>query len=250
MPRVRRQSLRIVTWNVWFGEWQREQRQRALWAELAAIRPDVICLQEVYPTMMAAPELQALRDGGAWVSAGPRVDYDTIVVSQVPVRRSERTRLLSFMGRNLLTVRLDLDPPLTVATVHLESTADATPFRVRQLEDIHSRLAREPDVILVGDMNFPDGDRPEAAPVASWQDAWRICHPDDPGFTVDSQVNAMRALNKPGAKRARIDRAFLRSASWQVERVERLGMSPLREDPQAFISDHFGLMIDLVARGG
>lgn len=239
-------ALRIVTWNVWFGEWQRELRWRALWDRLGHLRPDVVCLQEVIPEHLGSPELDRLRERGVWVSDGDIIDYDVILCSRVRVRDSERLPLPSVMGRNLLVARLATDPPLTVATVHLESTAPMTAFRVRQLEEIRAWLAREPNVILVGDMNFPDGDRPEAAALAGWRDAWLSLRPGEPGFTVDADANEMRALTRPATWQARIDRAFLRGDGWRLAGIERLGLEPLAGDPRTFISDHFGLLIELV----
>lgn len=198
---MRRTGLRVVTWNVWFNSWERELRQRALWAEIAENDPDIICLQEVIPAHLAGPELDDLRDRGYWVSDEPIDRYDVVMATRRPVLESERVPLPSIMGRNLLVVRLDTRPALTVATVHLESTAEMTARRCRQLTEIDARLASEADVLLLGDMNFPDGARPEAAILAGWTDVWTACHPGDPGFTVDSEVNAMRAQIKPGTKR-------------------------------------------------
>lgn len=238
-------ALRVVTWNIWFGEWQRELRWRALWQELDRVRPDVVCLQEITPELVTGRELDALQGRGVWLSDAEIVDYDVIITSRLRVRDSERVPLPSVMGRNLLVVRLATDPPLTVATVHLESTAAMTGFRLRQLDEITSWLAREPNVLLVGDMNFPDGERPELAALAGWQDAWLTLRPGEPGYTVDSDANEMRALTKPAVKQARLDRAFLRGDGWQLARIERLGLKPLDDDPLTFISDHFGLQIDL-----
>ena len=39
--------LRVVTWNVWFGELEAERRWSALLAEALSLRPDVLFLQEV-----------------------------------------------------------------------------------------------------------------------------------------------------------------------------------------------------------
>lgn len=246
---MRRTGLRVVTWNVWFNSWERELRQRALWAEIAENDPDIICLQEVIPAHLAGPELDDLRDRGYWVSDEPIDRYDVVMATRRPVLESERVPLPSIMGRNLLVVRLDTRPALTVATVHLESTAEMTARRCRQLTEIDARLASEADVLLVGDMNFPDGERPEAAILAGWTDVWTACHPGDPGFTVDSEVNAMRAQIKPGTKRERIDRVFHRGAGWQAIDIERLGTRPCAFDPPlapVFVSDHFGLRVDLV----
>jgi endonuclease/exonuclease/phosphatase family metal-dependent hydrolase len=248
MAPMRRAGLRVVTWNVWFNSWERELRQQALWAEIAANDPDIVCLQEVVRDHLAGPEIGGLRERGYWISEARTVGYDVIVATRLPVLASERVPLPSVMGRELLVVRLGTRPALTVATVHLESTAAKTATRVRQLTEIDAWLARETDVLLVGDMNFPDGERPEAAVLAGWTDAWPRCHPGDPGFTVDSEVNEMRAQIKPGDKRARIDRAFHRGEGWRVEAIERLGTRPCAFDPPLapiFVSDHFGLRVDL-----
>jgi hypothetical protein len=96
---VSRRSLRVVTWNLWFDEWQRARRQEALWRTLAELRPDVICLQEVLPGLLETPGLRALRDGGAWISKGPAKDYDTLPTScpraSTPIRRSPWPRFTS-----------------------------------------------------------------------------------------------------------------------------------------------------------
>ena len=207
-----------------------------------------MCLQEVVRQHLAGPEISALRDRGYWVS-DDRIDgYDVILVTRRPVLTSERVALPSVMGRQMLVVRLDTRPTLTVATVHLESTAARTETRCRQLAEIQRCLAQEGDVLLLGDMNFPDGERPEAAMLGGWTDVWPQFHPGDPGFTVDSEVNEMRAQIKPGGQRARIDRVFHRGAGWRALGIERLGTQPCAYDPPlapVFVSDHFGLRVDL-----
>ena len=244
-------TLRAITWNVWFNHWHRELRRQALWAELGARRPAVVCLQELRPDDLAGPELRAWRDRGDWIS-DDRIDtYDVLILSRRAVHEFDRLALPSVMGRRLVIARLAVDPPLTIATVHLESTAAMTATRCRQLAAITAFLADEPEVLLMGDMNFPAGDTPEAAQLAGFTDAWSLVHPDDPGFTVDSEVNEMRGAIKPGGKRARIDRVFHRGERWQIAAIERLGMTPCALDPPlppVFISDHFGLQLDLVAR--
>jgi endonuclease/exonuclease/phosphatase family metal-dependent hydrolase len=242
-----RAALRIVTWNVWFGDLERALRRRALFEALDAAAPDIVCLQEVTPAFMRGPELAELPGRGWSVGELSNNYYDTLILTRPRVVANERLALPSEMGRNLSLVRLATDPPLTVATVHLESTREMTPARVRQLELITARLADETCVVLVGDLNFPDGARPEAAVLAGWRDAWPTCRPDEPGYTVDAEVNEMRALLKPNKKRARLDRAYLHGAGWRFAGAELLGTKCLPGDPLTFVSDHFGLQVDLVA---
>lgn len=190
-------TLRVVTWNVWFGHWARAERQAALWAELERLAPVSL------PTMM---------------------------------------------GRELQITRLGTTPALTVANVHLESTADETECRVRQLERIDAALADESDVVLLGDMNFPAvAERPENRPLVGWTDAWSQLRPAEPGYTIDSEINRMRWLHERKHDQRRIDRVFHRLRRWRVSSIDVIGREPLVGDPLTFISDHFGLCVDLVA---
>jgi endonuclease/exonuclease/phosphatase family metal-dependent hydrolase len=240
--------LRLVTWNVWFGQWARAQRQAALWAAIERLRPDVVCLQEVVPEHLAGPEIERLRELGWWVSNEVIFEYDVVTLARLPVSSSERMSLPSVMGRELLITRLQTEPPLTIATVHLESTAKETQTRVEQLELITARLAADPDVVLVGDMNFPAlPERPENRALTGWTDAWALLRPTEPGYTIDSEINRMRWLQKPRDDERRLDRVFVRSRRWRVTNIELLGLSPLPDDPLTFISDHFGLCADLEA---
>lgn len=242
--------LRLVTWNVWFGHWQRDARQAALWAEIHAHRPDVVCLQEVVPEHLEGPAITRLRERGWWVSDDHIQAYDVVMLSRVPVRSSERIQLPSSMGRSLLIARLASDPPLTVATVHLESGAETTPLRVQQLEQVVAALSAEPDgaeLVLVGDMNFPaEAERPENRPLTGWSDVWAALHPDDPGYTIDTQVNQMRWLAKRRDDQRRIDRVFVRGQRWRAASIELLGTHSLPDDPLTFASDHLGLCVELV----
>ncbi|MCA9712171.1 MAG: endonuclease/exonuclease/phosphatase family protein [Myxococcales bacterium] len=239
-----RDRVRIVTWNAWFGQLERAARRRALWRTLRAVDPDVICLQEMLPEDIDGPEPERWRARGYWVSDAYLVGYDVLMLGRIPVLHRERLPLPTQMGRNLLLVRLELDPPLTVATIHLESTAPMTQARVRQLRDIDARLAPEPNVVLVGDMNFSDDDPAETAEVRHWVDAWPRLHPGDPGFTIDSHVNEMRYLGKRRHVRARIDRVLWRGEGWRLRSIERLGTEPIEGDPLTFVSDHFGLVVE------
>lgn len=240
------QRLRVVTWNVWFDPFERARRYRALWAELDRLAPDVICLQEVIPEHLHRAELRVRRERGEWLSNTHVFGYDVLMVARSQPRTSERVPLRSMMGRELLLARLDLDPPLTIGTVHLESMKGMTDFRVIQLQTITEQLARDGDALLVGDMNFAPDSKPETEVLDGWLDLWPALHGDDPGFTVDSQVNTMRG-DARGELRKRIDRAFLRGMGWRAVSIERLGLEPLASDPPTWTSDHFGLCVELVS---
>jgi tyrosyl-DNA phosphodiesterase 2 len=239
-------DLRLLTWNVYFGGHMFEERRDALIAELGRRRADVIVLQEVTPELLAAlVEAPWLRAGYQLSDADGRTlgDYGVLLTSRLPIRRLAAIELPSEMGRRLLIAELACG--LTVATVHLESTSAGGPARLAQLAIAARALADADDVVLAGDMNF-EPDAPEAGALdPAWQDAWPALHPDDPGYTVDTDANAMRRQLKSTPTHKRIDRVFVRSARWRAAAIERVGTAPIDVD-DTFVSDHFGLEARLV----
>ena len=243
-------SLRLLTWNVYFGDHQFEARRDALLARLAHLRPDVIALQEVTPDLLTALLAEE------WVRRGYRVGvqldeayepigrYGVVVLSRVPVQRLWQVALPTQMGRALLCATLDAD--LTVGTVHLESLGEVSQ-RVDQLRIIQPHLAALPgDAVLCGDMNFADGATAETAAIdRRFVDTWPRLRTGQPGFTVDSDLNLMRYELKGRRSQKRIDRVFLKGSAWRARAIELVGTEAIDSDGTC-ISDHFGLLVDLV----
>ena len=239
-------DLRIITWNVWFGEYRFKQRRGALLATLAQRRADVIALQEVTPPLLAAIHAEPWVRAEYQVSELRVLGYDVVVLSRVPIVRMTTLSLPTEMGRRLAVARLACG--LDVATVHLESIDVSAPARAEQLRIIQPFLAGESeDVVLVGDMNFkPDAPLENAVLDSSFVDVWPVLRPDDPGFTVDSERNPMRAQVRGKPSRKRIDRVFARTRRWQPAAIELLGTAAFDAD-DTFVSDHFGLEVVLRA---
>jgi endonuclease/exonuclease/phosphatase family metal-dependent hydrolase len=236
-------DLRIVTWNVWFGGHRFDERRRALLAELGRRRPDVIALQEVtYPLLRAIFDEPWVRDEYQ-VSDLDVIGYDVVVLARATIRRMRTLALPTEMGRRLAVARLACG--LDVATVHLESTSMCARERAEQLAIIQPSLAAaSEDVVLVGDMNFEPGAPRETAVLdPSFADVWPELHPGDPGYSIDTERNAMRSMTGHAAQK-RIDRVFLRSRRWRAEAIELVGTEPIDLEG-TFISDHFGLEVSL-----
>jgi tyrosyl-DNA phosphodiesterase 2 len=246
MAAKQRDELRILTWNVWFGGYQFDERCAALVAELERRRPHVIALQEVTPAL-----LEVLRET-PWVEGYYATDldgstiggYGVLILTRLSVLRQDLLPLPSRMGRKLLVT--ELNNGLAVATVHLESTADRAAVRVEQLELIMPYLATlAGDVALVGDMNFSPSDAAETAAIDdAFVDVWPALRADEPGFTADSVRNRMRGNAEGYVVQKRIDRVFLRGRHWQPRSIELVGTSPIDADG-TFASDHFGLEVTL-----
>jgi endonuclease/exonuclease/phosphatase family metal-dependent hydrolase len=247
---ARAASLTLLTWNVWFGRHRFRERTEALLDEISWRSPDVIALQEVtaglLEALVAHPQVRAsyhLTD----VSGATFERYGVLLLSKIPFLGAGLVGLPSQMGRRLLVGQLANG--LGVATVHLESTAACAAERVAQLKIIQPLLAASTeDVVLMGDMNFaPEAEAESAALDPSFVDAWSKNLFADPGYSVDSSRNEMRRRYDESHTQKRIDRVFVRSASWQIDGVSLTGTAPIDLEG-TFVSDHFGLEAVLSAK--
>lgn len=244
-------AISVVTLNTWFKEKARKARLAAQHAWLEAHQPDVIALQEVLPdqlgALLAAPwvraSYQTLPDPYLPLN---EAGYGVALLVKRPVLRFSWLPLPSTQGRGLLSAVLP--GGLTVSTVHLESQRPNHEARTAQLVCIAEALEHAEAHLLVGDFNFDDGDA-HPCPHGPWTDLWAANRPMDPGYTADEVVNPMRFAGRPprpgGPQRRRIDRLWLRdrSAVWQAVTMDRMGVEPI--EPDTWMSDHFGLTLEL-----
>ncbi|MDR8020159.1 endonuclease/exonuclease/phosphatase family protein [Nesterenkonia aerolata] len=239
-------TLRLLSWNLWYGGEKMHEgadRQAEL---LAAERPDVVCLQECWGDAAA-------RLGRRLGLSVAQQDFDNAILSRWPVQ------LLSTDTAPYATAAVVWTPeaPVLVWSVHLEHT-DYGPYRADELprgaeavfaqegerlrdeqaekilEVTAERLAELPEgtaVVVAGDFNVPSpqdwngGMRPAAQwPAtarmleAGFVDAFRSVHPDpvlSPGLTW-SQIHTLS--DEP---RDRIDFVFVNG--FEVRAAEHLG---------------------------
>jgi len=266
-------TLRILTFNVWFGTFAQKQRMEAIAGIAKAEGADVLAFQEV--TMETLPLLRSfLGDEYPYWSDPPRrPHYFTMIAGSKRVQFVEGTlRRLPFqttsMARDLLVISvLPCEPigsltPLTVATSHLESLNNGD-VRGIQLEQVNETLAHDEYAIFLGDTNLDDGPNEPVPPLprAVWADVMTdIFHvsPQSEGdttsktskdfFTFDVTRNQMLADHDKWARdrnwRVRLDRAFVKFPSgscWKVTDAFVVGKEPIADG--VWPSDHFGLMI-------
>jgi tyrosyl-DNA phosphodiesterase 2 len=240
--------IKALTWNVWFGGHRYDERVPALLETIGQADADLIALQEVMPEFLNELVAAPWSGGYKFSDRTGRTlgDYGVVILSRLPVTRFDFVQLPTVMGRKLLVADVDAGgTPLTFATVQLESMESAE-TRARQLGLIFPALAnRAPDCLLVGDMNFePDAVLENGMLDPTFTDVWPALHPDDPGYTVDSQVNRMRWQVKQKLTRKRIDRVFLRG-TLAPSAIDLVGATPHAGDEELFPSDHFGLRVTL-----
>jgi len=227
-------TLRILTQNLWFDQFERDARMRMHVEQWRQLDPDIIAVQEA--TLVCLRTLLPLISN-YWssVSLDSSAQWQGIALfSKLEPRQVDMLPLPGEMGRRLLRVRFE---ELEVGVVHLESTASAGPTRSVQLQTVSQQL-QQPDSLLLGDFNFCSTSPENTQLPSDYADLWPTLHPSEPGWTLDGTKNK----HLRGGKQSRYDRMLLRSNRWQPLSIELC---------QSEASDHFGLVsqLELQVRG-
>ncbi|NUU22943.1 MAG: DUF504 domain-containing protein [Streptomycetaceae bacterium] len=251
-------GLRVLTWNTLWDRYDSDRidtarRRPRLLAALEESGADVIALQEVEPALLAliaqAPWIRAQYTLHTEPTAAAVDDDGLLLLSRLPVREAARHELGPHKGVIAVTVETATGP-LVVAATHLSSdhSTDGATRRDSELTDLAEGLAEtEGPVVLLGDFN--DGDAGDRGPAVALglRDAWTEAHgPHDHTPTFDPRVNPLAAVSSLSGRAARLDRVLLRtdeSSTPHVTAADLVGEVP--EDDGLFISDHFGVRVDL-----
>lgn len=225
-------QLAVATWNVWFDSHHRQERNRALLAELQLYRPHLLAFQEVTPPFVRALQACEWMRDNYWISAEHHSQLGVLLAGRVPVDSLSFQELPTRLGRRLLVA--DFPFGLRLASAHFESMGQGAEMRVRQLENAFSMLKEQRSSLLTGDFNFGDDDPESAALDPDFSDLWRHFHLEDPGYTRDTVRNPMGGKSD----RRRLDRVLFRGL--QPASVQLLGVKPFAEG--LYPSDHFGLL--------
>jgi len=264
--------VRFISWNLWWrlGDWKR--RADAIAQTLEELRPDLVCLQEVWQegahTQAAA---LAERLGLVHVFALDRtaggVDQGVALLSRWPLTEVAQRALPVPPGINEPNVALrgmvqGPRGPLLLATTHLIAFPHRSEWRERQVrvlvefvvEGAGSVSDLSGRVIIAGDFNAPPdsdeirvltGRRQPHVPGWVFLDAWETAGDGSPGYTMSRANPNTAPLLLPNL---RWDYVFVRWPSGRpggvghpvhaeiAGREERNGVVP---------SDHFAVVVDL-----
>jgi len=257
-----RGSLSVVTLNTWKNEGDYARRLELMSRGLAALKPDMVLLQEAFYTsdgryhtarhiaealghehLHFSPSRRSVRtiedqpvesfSGLAVLTRHPLSDYESL---DLPAHSDDGQRIAQI-------VRADIDGrPLRLVNTHLSHLLDAHSLRQQQLECVLDRLddvVGDEAVILGGDLNAEPGD-----PTMSWlmdHPVWTVRmarrHPQPTmlGIGDDPRQAKPKCLDYVLALHRRSGGAGLRAV--RGERVLD------RRDPQTktYPSDHAGV---------
>lgn len=119
-------SFKIVSYNIWFDRFLREQRLKSLISKILLENPCVVCLQEVVD-MTHQKLLTDLTDKYKYTyPENLNHRYGCLIMSKYPIEKATSLKFRSNMGRQLdLTyIRLPSNYSIVVANTHFESEFD------------------------------------------------------------------------------------------------------------------------------
>jgi endonuclease/exonuclease/phosphatase family metal-dependent hydrolase len=266
--------LTVLTWNIWFGEFEYNQRMNYIISEVLNKMPDIICFQEVLPEFenIVNKHHELLLHYN--ISSFENVYSGYGILTLCKKNLYPQYEIINFptssMNRCLLVTTIDLHGhKFAVGNVHLESLNNHNE-RENQLKLANELLEKYPSSIIVGDFNF-DSDRnfgTQSYPLENdsvekylpeYLDLWEYMNPHVPkqdGYTYNSDINSLIDPNKH--ETMRYDRMMMKWTKdnyWMCPKsLSLVGNRPVdnlqyfyrgREFNGLFPSDHFGLFLQI-----
>ena len=220
------------------------ERIHLLLADMAALQPDVIGLQECVFAVQQDRLLGAAGDGHYRSRRGwaGRPEYGNAILGREPIAMDEGDRLE--LGRNRSALRVPVTPTsgtrFDFVVTHLHHEVADEAIRAEQTAKLTAWLADIAwPLIVVGDFNAEPTEPAYAQMLAA---GFRSAHAEangvEPGVTWPSGIKApgMDVDGDPGC----LDYIWLRGAI-TVEDCRLAFDRPAIDDPTLFPSDHFGL---------
>eukprot|EP00928_Gymnodinium_smaydae_P028777 TRINITY_DN21852_c0_g1_i1.p1 TRINITY_DN21852_c0_g1~~TRINITY_DN21852_c0_g1_i1.p1 ORF type:complete len:265 (-),score=22.38 TRINITY_DN21852_c0_g1_i1:123-917(-) len=245
---------RILTFNIWFSDYEMVKRMTAIGDIILSKQPNLIALQEMtaqhWEICSSLPAFQSYH----WSAPPQDQPYYTLIGSLTPFVMAP-TRLpfeTSLMGRDLLygtTIQTSSQSAaaLAFATSHLESLTYAQARKSQMHETFHA-LRSYPDVVFCGDTNINEAIDGKVALPSPWKDAWTELRPSEPGYSFDVQRNAMMKRFDGWAvtnnARLRFDRFWVKLSNYSLRDIELIDASMENQD-DVWPSDHFGLLLTI-----
>jgi endonuclease/exonuclease/phosphatase family metal-dependent hydrolase len=246
-------SLVVATLNIRNLADRWWERAPLLFADMAALQPDVIGLQEVVYPLQQDRLIGAAGEGRYVAHRGwaGRPEYGNAALVRESLGSADEERLE--LGHNRSALRLRVGPEATGWTfvvTHLHHTVADETIRSTQAAALVAWLADRPApaaLVVVGDFNAePVEPAYRVMTGAGFRSAHLVANGVEPAVTWPSgiQAPAMDVDGEPGC----LDYIWVRGAI-DVESCRVVFDRPAVGDPTLYPSDHFGLVAQLQIGG-
>jgi endonuclease/exonuclease/phosphatase family metal-dependent hydrolase len=242
--------LRVATLNILNLADRWPERLPLLLADMAALQPDVLGLQEVVYVMQQDRLIGAAGEGYYEATRGwaGRPEYGNSLLTKSPLAGRDVERLDLGLNRSAVRAVVDLPHGSTVLLVvtHLHHPGAEEAARAEQTSALVDWLAVAPAVdaiVAMGDFNADPGEPTYARMhAAGFRSAYAQANGSDPELTWPSGLQAP-AMDTDGIPEC-LDYIWLRGNVHAAE--ARLAFDrPHPEDPTLYPSDHFGIVATL-----
>lgn len=116
-------KLSILSYNIWFNEFNRTERLFSLFDNIKHYDPDIICLQEVLPIYY-----DTIKNNLEYPYSYPKKiisKYDCVILSKHPIEKFISIKLKSNMNRKMLILLINYSgTQIIISNVHFESEFD------------------------------------------------------------------------------------------------------------------------------
>lgn len=250
MTEVRRDRLHVATINILNLADRWPERLPLLLADMAALQPDVLAMQEVVFVMQQDRLIGAAGEGQYTAVRGwaGRPEYGNSLLIREPLVARDVDRL--DLGLNRAAHRLIIDLPdgraVAVVATHLHHPGAEETARDEQTAQLVAWLDAGPSatgLIVMGDFNADPGEPTyRRMQAAGFRSAYAEVHGSDPDVTWPSGLQAP-AMDTDGIPEC-LDYIWVRGEI-RVTDARLVFDRPAVDDPTLYPSDHLGISADL-----
>jgi endonuclease/exonuclease/phosphatase family metal-dependent hydrolase len=242
--------LHVATLNIRNLADRWDERLPLLLADMAALQPDLLGLQEVVYVLQQDRLIGAAGEGRYESARGwaGRPEYGNALLTRAPFLAAEADRLDLGRARSAIRARVDLPSGRSIraAVTHLHHLPPDESIREDQARQLVDWLAQAgpSDAVVVGDFNASP-DEPACARMreAGFRSAYAEANGSEPDVTWPSGLQAP-AMDTDGPAGC-LDYIWVRGAI-RVESCRLAFDRPAVGDPTLYPSDHLGLSARLV----
>lgn len=220
-------NLVILSWNIWFDDFDKYNRTISLVKNISIIKPDVICLQEVTMEVYEIIKTELNKETKYYYyPENLNKKYECVIISCHELKKPKTYNLESNMGRSLIKANiLYNNESILISTCHYESEFTNNNYlKIKQfstVKDILNKKRKKINTIIhCADTNISN-DFDESMFFTSdeqnnWIDVWYLnesyIHKKYNNYTYDSYKNDYLTNNKKKYK-SRLDRIIFTSST-------------------------------------
>jgi len=207
------QEIKLLSYNVYFDDETGTSRYPEIIKLIKQGSFNVIALQECTPMFLSLLSRDNKLRYFTRQQGSMRDGYTNIILTSLNTGQTGDIKLASNMGRSAPFIELS-SSNMVIVNVHLESGLFDSDIREQQLNTILEATKEQKKLMIVGDMNFSDGDDEEG-----FLTQFRDLGAKNKEFTYDTELNTLAQQTKsPFESSKRLDRIFLKCSSCEIKR--------------------------------